>query len=299
MSVPAPIADQAELDTEPVPLHEAYAYCEAIVRANEENFPVASRFLAAERRLALYAVYAFARTADDVADADAPTEERLTALDRIERALLQALEGNPRGPVPTALADAVDRFTLPAEPLLDLLAAFRDDARDATYDTWDDLLRYCRGSANTIGRIMLALHDVDDLDAVRASDALCTALQLTNMWQDLGRDLERGRLFVPLEDLRRFGLDRESMTRPAQRTHLTRLILHECAGTDELYEHGRPVTRYVPVPLAIQLRATIIGGRAVLRAVAQRGWRVLKNRPTLSGWTRARVLAQALLGFDR
>ncbi len=299
MSVPTPIADHAELDTEPVPLHDAYAYCEAIVRANEENFPVASRFLAPERRLALYAVYAFARTADDVADADAPTAERLAALDRIEGALLQALEGNPRGPVPTALADAVDRFTLPAEPFLDILAAFRDDARNATYATWDDLLRYCRGSANTIGRIMLALHDVDDLDAVRASDALCTALQLTNMWQDLGRDLERGRLFVPLEDLRRFGLDRESMTRPAQRTHLTRLLLHECAGTDELYEHGRPVTRFVPAPLAIQLRATVIGGRAILRTVAQRGWRVIKNRPTLSGWMRARVLAKALLGFDR
>lgn len=299
MSVPAPIVDRAELDTEPVPLHVAYAYCESIARANRENFPVASRFLAAERRLALHAVYAFARTADDVADADAPTEDRLAALDRIEEALLQALEGNPRGPVPTALADAVDRFTLPAEPFLDLLAAFRDDARNATYATWDDLLRYCRGSANTIGRVMLALHEVDDPDAIRASDALCTALQLTNMWQDLGRDLERGRLFVPLEDLRRFGLDRESMTRPAQRTHLTRLLLHECAGTDDLYERGRPVIGYVPPPLAIQLRATVIGGRAVLRAVAQRGWRVVRNRPTLSGWMRARVLAQALLGYDR
>src|SRR5512134_3957235 len=299
MPVPAPNVDHAELDTEPVPLHEAYASCEAIVRANAENFPVASRFLTPERRLALCAVYAFARTADDVADAPAPTAERLAALDRIEESLLRALDGAPRGPVPTALADTVDRFTLPVEPLLDLLAAFRDDARDATYDTWDDLLRYCRGSANTIGRLVLALHDVSDPDAIRASDALCTALQLTNMWQDLGRDLERGRLFVPLEDLRRFGLDRETLTRPAQRTHLTRLLLHECAGTDELFEHGRPVTRYVPAPLAVQLRATIIGGRAVLRAVAQRGWRVLKNRPTLSGWTRAGVLARALLGFDR
>ena len=299
MAVPTSIIELKEADPEPVPLHEAYAYCEAIVRANEENFPIASRFLAPERRLALYAVYALARTADDVADADAPSDDRLAALDKVEASLLQALDGDPRGPILTALADAVDRFGLPAEPFLDLLSAFRDDASNATYATWDDLLRYCRGSANTIGRLVLALHDVEDPEAIRASDALCTALQLTNMWQDLGRDLERGRLFVPLEDLRRYGLDRETIGRPAGRQHLTSLLLHECAGTDELFQQGRPVVAYVPTALAVQLRATIIGGRAILRAVAQRGWRVLRDRPTLSGWGRARVATLAILGFDR
>lgn len=299
MAGPTPIISLQEAETEPVPLHEAYAFCETIVRSHEENFPVASRFLTPERRLALHAIYALARTADDVADADAPAPERIAALDKIETTLIEALEGRPQGPILTALADAVDRFGLPAEPFFDLLAAFRDDARNATYATWDDLLRYCRGSANTIGRLMLALHDVEDPDAVRASDALCTALQLTNMWQDLGRDLKRGRVFIPLEDLRRFGLDADSIARPAQRTHLTRLLLHECAGTDELYDQGRPVVAYVPAALAVQLRATVLGGRAVLRAVAQRGWRVLRDRPALSGWTRVRVVAMALMGFDR
>jgi squalene synthase HpnC len=297
MSIPAVTTEEREI--EPVPLHEAYAFCEEIVRAHEENFPVASRFLSPERRLALYAIYAFARSADDVADAEAPTADRLDGLDQLEEALIHAWDGQPQGPLFTALADAVDRFGLPSEPFLDLLTAFRDDARNATYETWDDLLRYCRGSANTIGRIMLALHDVEDPDAIRSSDALCTALQLTNMWQDLGRDLERGRCFVPLEDLRRFGLTRETMTRPAQRTHLTRLLLHECAGTDDLFDQGRLVAHHVPLPLAIQLRATVLGGRAVLRAVSQRGWRVLKQRPTLSGWARARVLVLALVGIDR
>ncbi len=299
MSIPAVTTEETEREHEPVPLHEAYATCEGIVRAHAENFPVASRFLSPDRRLALFAVYAFARSADDVADSKAPSAERLAALDQLEAALIRAWEGEARGPVFTALADAVDRFTLPAEPFFDLLGAFRDDTRNATYDTWDDLLRYCRGSANTIGRIMLALHQVEDPDALRSSDALCTALQLTNMWQDLGRDLERGRCFIPLEDLRRFGLTRDSIARPAQRTHLTRLLLHECAGTDDLYEQGRVVAHHVPLALAIQLRATVLGGRAVLRAVAQRGWRVLKQRPTLSGWTRARVLGQALVGIDR
>jgi squalene synthase HpnC len=297
MSDPARI-EHPDLDGEPVPLHEAYAACETILRAHEENFPVASRFLSPERRLALSAVYAFARTADDVADADAPSEDRLAALDRIESALIAALEGQPRGPLLTALSDAVDRFNLPGEPFFDLLRAFRDDARDATYSVWDDLLGYCRGSANSIGRIVLALHDVDDPEAIRASDALCTALQLTNMWQDLGRDLERGRLFIPLEDLRRFDLDQESLTRPSHRAPLTRLLLHECAGTDELFLLGRPVSRMVPMPLSIQLRATVLGGRAVLRGVAQRGWRVLRQRPRLSAMARTWVLTQALLGID-
>lgn len=298
MATPATRVEHPEFEGEPVPLHEAYAACEAIVRAHGENFPVASRFLAPERRLALSAIYAFARTADDVADADAPSEERVAALDRIEEALLESLEGSPRGPLLTALADAVDRFTLPAEPLLDLLRAFRDDARNTTYEVWDDLLGYCRGSANPIGRLVLALHHVDDPEAVRASDALCTALQLTNMWQDLGRDLERGRLFIPLEDLRRFDLDRESLTAKASRPRLTRLLLHECTGTNELFERGRAVCRLAPWALSIQLRATVLGGRSILRAVAQRGWRVLHDRPTLNGWSRARVLTLALAGFD-
>jgi squalene synthase HpnC len=298
MATPARSIEPTELQGEPVPLHEAYAVCDAVVRAHQENFPIAMRLLAAERRLALSAIYAFARVADDVADADAPASDRIEALDRIESALLESLEGTPRGPILTALADSVDRFRLPAEPLLDLLGAFRDDARNATYPVWDDLLLYCKGSANTIGRLVLALHDVDDPETIRSSDALCTALQLTNMWQDLGRDLDRGRLFLPLEDLRRFDLDRALLTHPDSRSRLTRLLLHECAGTDELFEQGRLVARRVPWPLSLQLRATVLGGRAVLRAVARRGWRVVHRRPRLDGGARLRVATLAFLGFD-
>jgi len=284
-------------DSEPVPLHEAYRACEEILRRHYENFPVAMRFLTSERRLALVAVYAFARQADDIADAEASTAERLAALDTVERALLRALEGEPEGPVLTALADAVDRHRLPAEPLLDLLEAFRMDARDATFVTWDDLLAYCRGSANTIGRIVLATHGIEGPATLRRSDDICTALQLTNFWQDLGRDLARGRLFVPTEDLARFGLSRADLARPALRPALTRLIEHECRGTEELFARGASIVRDVPLGLSIQLRATIVGGREVLRAVERSGWRVLRRRPSLSGAARVRILLRALLGF--
>jgi len=296
-SFPAP-AEPTTADAEPVPIRFAYRVCEDIARTHYENFPVASRFIPADRRIALAAIYAFARQADDVADVAAPSEDRLRALDAIEDAFLKALDGAPRGPVFTALADAVERHRLPTEPFLDLLAAFRLDARDATYETWDDLLAYCRGSANPVGRLVLALYQIEDAEALRASDAVCTALQLTNFWQDLGQDLKRGRLFLPLEDLARFGLDREGLERPSSRDALTKLLTHECRATRGLFAQGAPIVRMTPVLLSLHLRATVAGGRAILRAVERLRWRVLERRPTLAGAARLGIAIRALMGID-
>jgi squalene synthase HpnC len=291
----------AELTTdeaEPVPLHLAYRVCEDIARTHYENFPVASRFIPTERRIALAAIYAFARQADDIADAAAPSDDRLRALDAIEEALLRALDGVPRGAVLTALADAVERHRLPTEPFLDLLGAFRQDARDATFATWDDLLGYCRGSANPVGRLVLAVYDIEEPDALRASDAVCTALQLTNFWQDLGQDLARGRLFLPLEDVARFGLNPEHLTREASRADLTKLLVHECRATKDLFARGTPILKATPALLSLHLRATIAGGRAILRSVERLGWRVLERRPKLNGAVRVGIAIRALAGFD-
>ena len=296
-SLPAPAAP-AVAEDEPVSIQDAYRVCEDNARTHYENFPVASRFIPPERRTALAAIYAFARQADDVADAAAPSGDRLEALEAIEQAFLEALDGAPRGPVLTALADAVERHRLPTEPFLDLLGAFRLDARDATFGTWDDLLAYCRGSANPVGRLVLALYRIEDPEALRASDAVCTALQLTNFWQDLGPDLARGRLFLPLEDLRRYDLSRERITRPASRSNLTRLLVHECHATRDLFARGVPVVRHTPMLLSLHLRATIGGGRAILRRVERLGWRVLEHRPTLSGPARIGIVLRALAGID-
>ena len=298
--MPFPLAP-AELEipeAEPVPLHEAYRACEEIARAHYENFPVATRFIPADRRIALAAIYAFARQADDIADARAPSEDRLRALDAIEEALLRALDGAPQGAIFTALSDAVERHRLPIEPFLDLLSAFRLDARDATFPTWDDLLAYCRGSADPIGRLVLALYDIEDPEALRASDAVCTALQLTNFWQDLGPDLARGRLFLPVEDLRHFGMSPEEITRASSRPSLTRLLTHECRATRDLFARGAPVVRATPLLLSVHLRATIAGGRAILRSVERLGWRVIERRPSLTGAARVGIVIRALMGFD-
>src|SRR2546422_5169775 len=137
MAQPLSPTEHADGEEGPIPLHEAYTACEAIVRRHYENFPVVSRFLTPARRYSLAAIYAFARRADDIADAQAPARERLDAIDQVEAALHRALDGSPNGPIFVALADSVERFGLPVEPLLDLLSAFRQDARDETFSTWD------------------------------------------------------------------------------------------------------------------------------------------------------------------
>ena len=294
---PAP-AEPMTAEAEPVTLYQAYRVCEDIARTHYENFPVASRFFPADLRIALAAIYAFARQADDVADLPAPSEDRLRALDAIEDAFLRSLDGEPRGPVLTALADAMERHNLPTEPFLDLLGAFRLDASDATFPAWDDLLGYCRGSANPIGRLVLALHRIEDPETIRASDAICTALQLTNFWQDLGQDLRRGRLFLPLEDLERFGLSARDMTRPSSRQALTKLLAHEVRATRDLFARGTPILGRTPMLLTLHLRATIAGGRAILRAVERLGWRVLERRPRLNGPARLGIAVKALAGID-
>ena len=291
-------AERADTEPDPIPLAEAYRACEAVVRGHDENFPVVSRLLTPARRHAVAAIYAFARRADDVADAAAPRRDRLEGLDRIEEALLAALEGSPRGPILTALADAVERHRLPVEPLLDLLAAFRRDARDETFTTWDDLLSYCRGSANTIGHLVLALHEVDDANVIAESDAVCTALQLTNFWQDLGRDLARGRLFIPLEDLARVRLEPEDVRLRSSRDTLTQVLAHECRATRDLFAQGAAIVHHVPGGLSLQLRATLAGGRAVLREVERLGWEVLERRPSLTRAAKAGILARTLLRID-
>jgi len=294
---PDPDFDPASLPADPMPLHLAYQACEAIARIHYENFPVASRFLRRDRRQALAAIYSFARLADNFADSERPTAERLRSLDLFERDFLRAMEGEPPNPILVALADSVERHSLPSEPFLDLIEAFRMDARDTVFATWDDLLGYCRGSANTIGRLVLALHEVDDATALRESDDVCTALQLTNFWQDLGRDLERGRLFLPLEHLAQFGVPRDGIVDPARRELVSRLIEHECRATEELFERGRGITRRVPYGLSVQLRATLLGGREILRGVMRRGQGVLEDRPTVGSLARVRIAALALAGF--
>jgi hydroxysqualene synthase len=257
---------------------DAYAACLRIAQAHYENFPVASRLVPAALRPHVAAVYAFARGADDIADEPGHTaDERLRLLDEWSAHLRQP----PRTPVFVALADTRARFNLPFELFDDLLSAFKQDVRKTRYATWDEVFDYCRRSANPIGRLVLRLSGVDRHEADTWSDAVCTALQLTNFWQDLAVDWERGRLYVPAEvwsaaEAQTADLDRREIT-PAWQT-----ALGECARvTTDLFARGRPVCDVLTGRLRYELRATWLGGTRILHAVEAAGFDVFRHRPTL------------------
>ena len=266
----------------------AYAYCERLARSHYENFPVASRLLPARMRPHVAAVYAFARLADDMADEGVrPAADRLADLDAwdacLNAAALGAVQrGEPHAEVFLALRHSIEECRLPVQLLHDLISAFKQDVVVQRYATWDDLLDYCRRSANPVGRLVLRIagHDRPELDA--ASDAVCTALQLTNFWQDLAVDWAKGRLYVPAAiwqpaGAREADLDARTMTsgwRQAMGDAGTR--------TRALFDRGRPVCDGVEGRLRFELRATWLGGTRILDKLEAVNFDVWTRRPTLT-----------------
>lgn len=278
-------------------LASAYAACERIARAHYENFPVASRLLPRRMRPYVAAVYAFARTADDFADEGArPPLERQRLLDDWRDRLRAAAAGTPHDAdaIFLALADTIRQCRIPVSLFEDLLSAFRQDTTTVRYARWDDVLDYCRRSANPVGRgvLRIAGHDDPALDA--SSDALCTALQLTNFWQDLAIDWTRGRLYVPAEEYEAAGasladLDARRLT-PAWRRALARAA----ARTRALFDRGRPVCDGVRGRLRVELRLTWAGGRRILDRLEAGGFDVFTRRPALGARDVPALLREAL-----
>jgi squalene synthase HpnC len=267
-----------------VTTRDAYAFCERLAREHYENFPVASRLLPAPMRPHIAAIYAFARTADDFADEPGrdPAERlRLLAMFR-DRLLSSATSGPPPGDhIFIALKDTIDRCSLPVPLLADLLSAFEQDVRVHRYERWSDVDDYCRRSANPVGRLVLRVANVHDDSADRASDAVCTALQLANFWQDFGRDWRAGRLYVPAEALRRQGATENDLDRP-EMTKAWRATIRACVErTRRLFEDGRAVSDFVDGRLRLELRATWLGGVRVLEKIEALGYDTLHRRPRL------------------
>jgi phytoene synthase len=263
-----------------VDLRQAYSHCEQIAKLHYENFPVASRLLPAKLRPHVAAIYAFARTADDFADEPGYHAGERMRLLRDWRARLHS-PPHDGDAIFIALHDTIDRFSLPLRLFDDLLDAFVQDVGTTRYSTWADVLEYCRRSANPVGRLVLRLngyHD-DRLDA--ASDAVCTALQLTNFWQDLAIDWSRGRLYVPDEIWRAHHADAASLD-GRRMTPQWQAALAGCSvRTRELFERGRPVCDGVSGRLRYELRATWLGGMRILDRLDRAGYDVFTSRPTL------------------
>ena len=278
--------------TSPEVLAASYAACERLARTHYENFPVASRLMPNAVRPHIAAVYAFARAADDVADEPGrEPRERLAVLNAYRQRLMQGTkrtkDSGYRLPDPVAaeffpaLFDTIDRFELPVPLFTDLLSAFEQDVTTSRYETWSDLLDYCRRSANPIGRIVLRLSGYQDDVLDRASDDMCTALQLVNFWQDLAVDWSRGRLYVPEEVWLQHGAAITDLERQVW-TDGWRATLGECGQrTAALFERGRAVCDGVSGRLRYELRATWLGGSRILERLQAQGFDVFTHRPTL------------------
>jgi squalene synthase HpnC len=276
-----------------------------LAREHYENFPVASRLLPRSMRPHVAAVYAFARYADDFADEGTDSVDvRLAKLDDWARRLHLAAQGAPvddgteAGAVFVALAETIAVCRLDVALFDDLLSAFRQDVTVHRYETWPDLLDYCRRSANPVGRLVLGIAGYRDAALATASDALCTALQLTNFWQDLAADWRKGRLYVPLSGVRESGADARDLDQ-SRITPAWRAALADASSrTRQLFREGRPVAGGVPGRLGWELRATWLGGARVLDAIERADFDVFTARPAL-GWRDAWPIAWQMITWPQ
>lgn len=289
--------DAAELD-------RAYRRCARIARGHYENFPVASLLLPAPMRPAVSAIYAFARRADDFADEPGPSDaERIRLLDdwqaRLRRCVdddwtsTGASQSEQDDLIFVALGDAIRRHRLPVALFEDLLSAFRQDVSVTRYATWSDVLDYCRRSANPVGRLVLRVAGDADPALDERSDAICTALQLTNFWQDFGVDWRRGRLYLPAEDRDRAGAAERDLE-AGRWTTAWRAAMDVVVGrTRQLFAHGRPLCDAVQGRLRWELRFTWLGGSRILDKV-QASEDVLNQRPVLTPADLPRLVGRAM-----
>lgn len=275
---------------------EAREYCRRLARSHYENFSVASWFLPGRLRQHFFNVYAYCRISDDLADEVGDKAVSLRLLDQWEEELGACYAGRARHPVFVALAETVHKFEIPKHEFADLLTAFRQDQRVTRYETFDDLLGYCRYSANPVGHLVLYLCGYRDAERQQLSDRTCTALQLANFWQDVSADFAKGRIYLPLEDLRRFGVSEAAIRDEENSAAFRELMKFEVARAREWFAQGLPLIAQVNRQLAVDLDLFSRGGQEILNAIERQEYAVLGRRPAISRSRKLALIARAALG---
>lgn len=254
---------------------------------------MASWLLPRALRQHVYAVYAFCRQVDDLGD-EAPGD-RLRLLDDWQAELERCYHSTPRHPILVALRETIHRFAIPPQPLLKLIEANRMDQRISRYRTFEELLHYCDHSANPVGHLFLYLFGYADAARQRLADATCTALQLTNFWQDIAVDLGKGRVYIPQEDMARFGYSEEELERGIVNDSFRALMAFEVGRTRELFAKGLGLLDMVDGRLKVDLKLFSLGGLAVLEALDRSDYDIFRRRPRLSRWQKAALFVRGLL----
>ncbi len=263
-------------------LDEARAYCKRLAESHYENFHVATWFLPKALRPHFHAIYAYCRISDDLGDEVGDSSVALALLDLWGRELDACYEGRARHPVFVALAETIHTCGIPKEPFADLLTAFRQDQTVTRYDSMQDVLAYCRYSANPVGRLVLYACGEADEEKFRLSDATCSALQLANFWQDVREDYGRGRIYIPQADMRRFGVSDETIAGGISTPEFRALLSYEVDYARSLFEQGLPLIGMVGRELALDLDLFSRGGLEILRAIEKQNFDVLRARPEIT-----------------
>jgi squalene synthase HpnC len=283
-------------------LDESRAYCERLARSHYENFSVATWFLPKRLHQHFFSVYAYCRISDDLGDEVGDTQMSLALIDLWQQELdscyvhlADESAPAPHHPVFVALAETIRQCEIPHHEFSDLLIAFRQDQTVTRYETFDDLLGYCKNSANPVGHLILYLGGYKDAERQQLSDYTCTALQLANFWQDVAVDYEKGRVYLPLESLRRFGVSESDIAQRRCTPQFVEMMKFEVARAREWFERGLPLANKVDEELALDIELFSRGGQAILTAIENQGYDVLRSRPVISKARKLGLLARALL----
>ena len=274
---------------------EAQRYTRWLATHHYENFRVASWLLPSRLHQHFYNVYAYCRWADDLGDEVPDPKRAVELLNQWEEELQRAYRGVAKHPVLIAVAETARECDIPIEPFRDLLIAFRQDQTVHRYARWDDVIGYCRYSANPVGRLVLYLMGYRDAERQQLSDATCTALQLANFWQDVGRDLEKGRVYIPLELAAVHGVSEEDIVSKQFDSNYVGLLRDLIARTRSLFAEGAPLANRVAPEFRVDLEMFNRGGCAVLDAIESMGYDTLHRRPSLDRGLQARLLGRALI----
>ena len=277
-------------------LEQAQEYCRRLARTHYENFFVATWFLPKHLRQDFLNVYAYCRISDDLGDEVGDSAAALALLDEWQTELDACYAGTPRHPVFVALAETVRKFNIPRHEFSDLLIAFRQDQTVTRFATFDDVLAYCRYSANPVGHLVLYLCGYQDAERQQLSDYTCTALQLANFWQDVSVDYAKGRIYLALEDLRRYSVPEDDLAQNRNTPAFCEMMKFEVARARDWFECGLPLVKKVDRALAVDLELFSRGGQEILNAIERQNYAVLGRRPVISNPRKLALVARAALG---
>jgi squalene synthase HpnC len=275
---------------------EAQEYCRRLARTHYENFSVATWFLPQKLRQDFFNVYAYCRISDDLGDEVGDADASLRLLDQWEAELDACYAGVPRHPVFVALAETVRKHEIPKQTFVDLLTAFRQDQRISRYARFEEVVGYCRYSANPVGRLVLYVCGYRDAERQELSDYTCTALQLANFWQDVSVDYANGRVYLPQEDLRRFEVTEDDIAAQRNTSAFCDMMRFQVERARDWFDRGLPLIQKVDRELALDIELFSRGGQEILNAIEAQGFNVLGRRPAISKSRKLALVARVAWG---